>query len=65
MAKLELLSGFEHDDYAALAKSKGCMSTFGKGQTSPTGWKDASCIHASLAGVKVVSIKALLTVGLG
>ncbi|ROW09318.1 hypothetical protein VPNG_05860 [Cytospora leucostoma] len=35
------------------AKSKGLLSTWGKGRTGPSVWKDASCVHPSLAGVKM------------
>ncbi|KAK7740956.1 hypothetical protein SLS53_005019 [Cytospora paraplurivora] len=35
------------------AKSKGLLSTLGKGRTGPSVWKDASCVHPSLAGVKM------------
>jgi poly [ADP-ribose] polymerase len=35
------------------AKAKGLSSTWGKGTTGPSAWKDASCIHPSLAGIKM------------
>lgn len=35
------------------AKEAKCLSTWGVGQTAPAGWKDASCINASLKGVKI------------
>jgi hypothetical protein len=37
------------------AKEKGMISTWGKGRTGPSKWKDASCVHPSLAGVMMVS----------
>jgi hypothetical protein len=37
------------------AKQKGMISTWGKGQTGPSKWKDAGCVHPSLAGVMMVS----------
>ncbi|OCK89438.1 PARP-domain-containing protein [Cenococcum geophilum 1.58] len=33
------------------AKSKGMLSTLGQGMTGPKAWKDAKCVHPSLAGV--------------
>ncbi|KAL2159038.1 hypothetical protein VTH06DRAFT_2797 [Thermothelomyces fergusii] len=33
------------------AKKKGMVSTWGQGSTGPKKWKDASCVHPSLAGV--------------
>lgn len=38
------------------AKSKGMWSTWGKGMTAPLGWKDAGCVHPSLAGVKMPDV---------
>lgn len=38
-----------------VAKSKGCIATWGQGTTAPKGWKDASCVHEDLQGVKMVS----------
>ncbi|KAK4139223.1 poly polymerase catalytic domain-containing protein [Dichotomopilus funicola] len=35
------------------AKGKGMISTWGQGSTGPSQWKDASCVHPSLAGVKM------------
>ncbi|KAH5286539.1 poly-ADP-ribose polymerase [Parastagonospora nodorum] len=32
------------------AKAKGMISTWGKGQTGPSEWKDAKCVNKSLAG---------------
>jgi poly [ADP-ribose] polymerase len=37
------------------AKAKGMCSTWGKGRVGPTQWKDASCVHPSLAGTIMVS----------
>ena len=36
------------------AKSKGMLSTWGQGMTGPKAWKDAKCVHPSLAGVFMV-----------
>ena len=49
---LPLLDG----DYDApeRAKKQGFFSTWGIGRTVPAGWKDASCVHAELAGVLMV-----------
>ncbi|KAL2134721.1 hypothetical protein VTI74DRAFT_11041 [Chaetomium olivicolor] len=33
------------------AKKKGMVATWGQGRTGPSKWKDASCVHPSLAGV--------------
>lgn len=48
-----------HSDCAAAenAKANGCWSTFGKGRTAPSLWKDASCVHPSLEGVKMPCTK--------
>ncbi|KAK7757745.1 hypothetical protein SLS62_000123 [Diatrype stigma] len=35
------------------AKAKGMLSTWGKGNTGPSKWKDAGCVHPSLKGVKM------------
>ncbi|KAI1467488.1 PARP-domain-containing protein [Daldinia caldariorum] len=35
------------------SKSKGMLSTWGQGETGPSKWKDAECIHPSLKGVKI------------
>ncbi|KAK4245549.1 poly polymerase catalytic domain-containing protein [Corynascus novoguineensis] len=35
------------------AKKKGMVATWGQGTTGPSKWKDASCVHPSLAGVKM------------
>lgn len=37
------------------ANEQGSLSTLGAGQTGPLAWKDAACVHPSLAGVKMVS----------
>lgn len=37
------------------AVAKGMWSTWGQGSTGPQGWKDAGCVHPSLAGVKMAS----------
>jgi poly [ADP-ribose] polymerase len=36
------------------AKSKGILSTWGQGITGPKAWKDAKCVHPSLAGILMV-----------
>lgn len=36
------------------AIKNGSLSTWGKGMTAPPVWKDAGCVHPSLAGVKMV-----------
>jgi poly [ADP-ribose] polymerase len=38
------------------AKAKGMCSTWGKGRVGPSQWKDAGCVHPSLAGTKMVSV---------
>ncbi|KAK5173936.1 uncharacterized protein LTR77_002617 [Saxophila tyrrhenica] len=40
-------------DAGTTAKEKGLHSTWGRGQTAPKAWKDAKCLHRSLAGVKM------------
>ncbi|KAI1633372.1 poly polymerase catalytic domain-containing protein [Biscogniauxia mediterranea] len=35
------------------AKAKGMLSTWGRGRTGPSLWKDAECIHPSLKGVQI------------
>ncbi|KAI1482462.1 hypothetical protein K445DRAFT_18163 [Daldinia sp. EC12] len=35
------------------AKSRGMLSTWGQGNTGPSKWKDAECVHPSLKGVKM------------
>ena len=37
------------------AKAKGLYSTWGKGQTGPSKWKDASCVNPALKGCMMVS----------
>lgn len=37
------------------AKAKGMFSTWGKGSTGPSKWKDAECVNSSLAGCMMVS----------
>jgi poly [ADP-ribose] polymerase len=37
------------------AKAKGMYSTWGKGQTAPSKWKDAECVNPTLAGCMMVS----------
>lgn len=41
-----------------IAKANGCIATWGQGTTAPKGWKDASCVHEELEGVKMVSTPA-------
>ena len=38
------------------AKANGMYSTWGKGQVGPGQWKDAECVHPSLAGTMMVSV---------
>lgn len=38
------------------AKAKGSYSTWGKGLTGPSKWKDAKCVHPALAGCMMVNI---------
>ncbi|KAK0728783.1 poly polymerase catalytic domain-containing protein [Lasiosphaeria miniovina] len=38
------------------AKAKGMVSTWGKGSRGPLNWKDAACVHPSLAGVKMPDV---------
>lgn len=40
------------------AINKGVWSTYGQGRTGPMGWKDAACVHPSLAGVQMVCAPA-------
>jgi len=35
------------------AKNKGAVATWGQGTTGPKAWKDAGCVHPSLAGVSM------------
>jgi poly [ADP-ribose] polymerase len=39
---------------AETAREMGAYSTWGQGQTAPKAWKDAGCIHPSLAGATMV-----------
>jgi poly [ADP-ribose] polymerase len=41
------------------AKAKGMCSTWGKGMTGPSKWKDAKCVNPALAGCKMVSHNTL------
>lgn len=45
-----------HASYSAGndAKAKGMHSTWGQGRMGPKKWKDAGCVHTSLAGVTMV-----------
>lgn len=38
------------------ALENGTWSTWGQGRTGPKRWKDAGCVHPSLAGVNMVSL---------
>ncbi|KAI8932727.1 hypothetical protein NX059_010218 [Plenodomus lindquistii] len=38
------------------AKAKGSVSTWGKGRTGPSKWKDAGCVNSALSGCKMVSV---------
>ena len=51
---LELECG--RSDAAELAKQHGCIATWGRGATTPMGWKDAGCVNVDLAGVMMVCI---------
>lgn len=42
-------------DACSNANKNGAYSTWGQGRTGPKKWKDASKVHASLKGVKMVS----------
>lgn len=42
------------------AKAKGLHSTWGKGQTGPSKWKDAKCVNASLKGCMMVSFNLVI-----
>lgn len=46
----------QNADYQAgdNAKAKGLHSTWGQGLVGPSKWKDAECLHSSLAGIKIV-----------
>lgn len=41
------------------AKAKGMCSTWGKGQVGPSQWKDASCVHPSLAGTLMPDVSVV------
>ncbi|EAQ82970.1 hypothetical protein CHGG_10788 [Chaetomium globosum CBS 148.51] len=41
------------------AEKKGMVSTWGQGSTGPSKWKDASCVHPNLAGVKMPDTSVL------
>lgn len=43
------------DEAAETAAKMNALSTLGKGLVGPAGWKDAACVHPSLAGVLMVS----------
>ncbi|KAK2804111.1 hypothetical protein FQN50_006739 [Emmonsiellopsis sp. PD_5] len=38
------------------AKKNGSLSTLGKGQTTPVGWKDAGCVNDNLKGVMMPDV---------
>lgn len=40
-----------------MAKKQGMVSTLGVGDTGPKEWIDASAVHSSLKGVKMVSLR--------
>ena len=44
-------------DAGEQAAKQGCISTWGVGQTTPKGWKDAGCVHPGLKGVTMPDIK--------
>ncbi|KUI70443.1 Poly [ADP-ribose] polymerase 2 [Cytospora mali] len=52
---LELTNANSHANLTA--KAMGASSTWGKGTTGPSVWKDASCVHPSLAGVTMPDTK--------
>lgn len=47
----------DNADYNAgdRAESEGKFTTLGRGVSTPAAWKDASCVHPSLKGTKIVS----------
>ena len=51
-----------HSSYNAgeTAARSGMVSTWGQGRVGPKKWKDASCIHPSLEGVKLVCFSLVL-----
>ncbi|KAI1094208.1 PARP-domain-containing protein [Rostrohypoxylon terebratum] len=48
---------------AELAKARGIIATYARGQNGPLSWKDAGCIHPSLAGVDVPEAKGIHATG--
>ncbi|KAF1998535.1 PARP-domain-containing protein [Amniculicola lignicola CBS 123094] len=38
------------------AKQNGSLSTWGKGKIGPSVWKDAECVHPSLAGIRMPDV---------
>ena len=52
---LELINDSSTAGEDALAK--GMSSTWGKGRVGPKVWKDAGCVHPSLAGTSMVSVR--------
>ncbi|KAK3684559.1 hypothetical protein LTR37_020162 [Vermiconidia calcicola] len=49
---MQVLTNAQYDA-GTTAKEKGVYSTWGQGQIGPKAWKDAKCLHPSLAGVKM------------
>lgn len=45
------------------AKKQGVYSTWGQGRTGPKGWKDAKCVHPSLAGTMMVCYQGAPAIG--
>lgn len=45
-------------DAGTEAKKLGVYSTWGQGMIGPKGWKDAKCVHPSLAGVMMARFLA-------
>ncbi|KAF1923195.1 poly polymerase 2 ADP-ribosyltransferase 2 [Didymella exigua CBS 183.55] len=41
------------------AKAKGMCSTWGKGKVGPSQWKDAGCVHPSLAGTLMPDVSVI------
>ncbi|KAF2024322.1 PARP-domain-containing protein [Setomelanomma holmii] len=41
------------------AKAKGCWSTWGKGQTGPSKWKDAGCVNQGLKGCMMPDVSTV------
>lgn len=50
---MQVLQGAKYNA-GETAKEMGAYSTWGQGKTAPKAWKDAGCIHPSLAGTKMV-----------